>query len=354
MESFPRPIHMRWLRLILSSIAVCLIATTALAMPYVLRTAHAASPMHATSSCAQPPAGKDPDTFTDAQLTMYGLPPHQPKQPKAQWENVARHAKHRVCVSLPTAPVTTKLDDGDCSGCWAGYVSLDQSNPNVQGGGGTNTFAGAYGQWVVPCTNNLEIGSAVGEWVGMGGVFGSLVQVGVNAFTYQMTVWGGVTVAFPRYWAFYENTADPTNPHSIPLFSVNCGDTMEAMTYLLDYGFILDSTTGQYASESNGPAAENAHAECVVEDPTSYDSAGNKTHPDLMDFGALTFNECEAIDYNTSQWQRIDAFDPYETDCPTMYAQAPPPQYQRTLAEVLNGCSLTDIGGFTVRWDAPN
>src|SRR5215469_2786394 len=98
---FPHPRRMRRVLLILSVLAIGLVAATALVVPYVLHTAYAASPAHPASTCAQPPAGKDPATFTAAQLKTYGLPPPMTGRNQATWERFASHAKHRVCTPDP-------------------------------------------------------------------------------------------------------------------------------------------------------------------------------------------------------------------------------------------------------------
>jgi len=91
--------------------------------------------------CPSPLATFDPINATSAELQFYGLPfrPHGNAQALAQWTDMVRHAKHRVCGSTisgnayagskqsrPTSLQIGKIGNAFASpGIWAGVVATD-------------------------------------------------------------------------------------------------------------------------------------------------------------------------------------------------------------------------------------
>jgi hypothetical protein len=285
-QKFARILH---LRLVASVLAIGLVAVAALVVPYMVRAAHAAAPTHVASGCAQPPAGKDPSTFTGAQLRAYGLPPHQARQNQATWEALAKLVKQHVCTPTSQTKATNWPRNGYCTQCWGGIIASN------------DTFWSASATWTIPCVpwQNVNGGEWASMWVGFGGTKNNnLVQVGVEIKTAMGWVRNNgqwMWHPFPVYSAWFENVADPTDPNPIPsAMGVNCGDTIYAEVINQNIMYIMDETTGQSDEEQFGPAGDNSTAECIVEDP----AAGAVP---LMNFGKVLFSDCSADDLNVNQ-----------------------------------------------------
>jgi hypothetical protein len=268
-------------RIVAILLSTCVLLAGVIATVKVVPLADAAAtPTHVTSACAQPPAGKDPATFTDAQLKAYGLPPHLPKKAQSVWENIARHVKKHICVSLPKPNVHSKPAYDDCTYCWAGYQAQDANN-----------FFYTTAQWQVPCLQQAGEypDSIAGEWVGMGGQDnGSLVQTGVGESPIQF-VHQGIPITITVAWAWVENVGAYMNDAPINLFPVSCGDTMGAVVMEPNYMYIVDETSGLSASENFGPSADTTEAECIVENP-------NNGAQHFANVGTATFSSCYAGD----------------------------------------------------------
>ena len=340
---FPHPRRMRRVLLILSVLAIGLVAATALVVPYVLHTAYAASPAHPASTCAQPPAGKDPATFTAAQLKTYGLPPPMTGRNQATWERFASHAKHRVCTPDPSLHLPNASATAVCGSCWSGFGAHDENTIVGQCGCShpfTDTgFTSVATDFVVPCPNlsTLENGSGVAGWVGLGNV----VQTGIAIDTVSST---------PRYTAWVENTYYPPNRSLIPVFSVNCGDEIiaevfEAANSVRDGMAIEDLHTGQWYVNAFGPNPDPEDIECIVEDYLV-----RNQRPDLMNFGTWTFNSCTASDVFGQSGSVYQFWDRTTT------AGARQLEWNMTDSK---GVAMTytqgiDLNSFEVGWDAPN
>jgi hypothetical protein len=351
----PRSTHMRRLRLAISSITVCLIATTALAVPYVLHAAHAAAPTHAASACAQPPASKDPTTFTAAQMKMYGLPPVHPHHDKTPWATTLKQARHRVCPQLPTTSPTQKFipDDwhtsvktqsaakplavaGTCYySCVAGLMDP------VPDPGTSFTYVWSY--WQIPCASVIaSVPSSDSEWAGMGiPQTGGIPESGgnqVSAGVVEYTAYDDQTTPptpYPAYQAFVQNVGYTAYPWEWGLFGVNCGDWMYAEVDAPNFMYIWDTTSGAYNSEIYGPSADTSQLGCLIQDG-QYDF--------LMDFGSVTFNDCQTADTSgkfggLTQWGFT-----------TAGIRTTPSHYMANIVFPLNFSQ----GGFTVKWDAYN
>jgi len=307
----PQPVRKRRARLIFSVVVVCLMATAAFAVPYVMRTAHAASP---ANTCMQPPAGKDPAMFTSQQLKMYGIPQRPHGMDATQWRTLISHAKHRVCTPSPAtpgharpqspattpAPMPSQKTASDCDFCWSGYEAY-----------GTNyNFTDVWAFWQIPC---IPVNAPLGEdkydfatWVGLGGdrVFNpgsqGLPQVGVDAT--GSTIWGARGAAFTSasYEAFTDNPGAFMESQEDPIFPVSCNDWIMAEVTAPNTMWIWDFTNGQYWSNSYGPT-DTTTAECIVEE-----SQG--TPPAQLDFGSQSFSECVAYDANSGQSTGLDQF----------------------------------------------
>ncbi len=296
----PRPNRTRWLRLSISSIAVCLIAITALAVPHVIHSAHAASPTHATSSCAQPPAGKDLSAMSPQQLQGYGIPSTITKQ--ARWKTIAPHLKHRFCFPAHApAPAVQhgimqpqQFDEFDCSFlCVAGMEGDTPSTFPV-------TFA--HASWGVPCAFFRGGNTTLATWVGVGGLDSNtpMLRVGViqleNVFTIN-TPGGPVTEHQDITYAYFQDTADPSTAGIQPGFGVNCGDQMEAYVYLPSGElWAIDDNTNTYFDVFVNPNVDRTNVACNVEDPND----GAQPIPDFgidtgtSDTTTITFSDCEA------------------------------------------------------------
>jgi hypothetical protein len=307
---------------IASAVAVCLVAAAALIAPYVAHTAHAAAPK---ATCAQPPAGKDPTTFTKQQLQTYGLPLRLPHQDQATWANMIRHAKHRMCTPqsikplshllhhaptqgmTPATPATGESRFSFCDNCWAGYEAY----------GANYNFTNVWGTWQVPCVpTNAPLPTpdsgdtyAFGPWIGLGGdaIFdpnANLVQTGIGVHAQTSTIYGAHSVPIVQttytYQAWVENTGTYMAGQAFYYFNVNCGDWIMAEVQAPDTLWIGDFQNNGYTDVSYGPAAGTDEAECTIEEPT--EAVG------LLDFGTQTFTQCLAYDANSNTFGALNLF----------------------------------------------
>jgi hypothetical protein len=210
-------------------------------------------------------------------------------------------------------------------------------------------------------------------WVGLGGIsMPNLIQAGVRA-SRTILVYGNSVYQYTGYTAWIENLADASYPDERDVFGVACGDLMYAEVDAPNYMYIWDETSGQSFGDAYGPGAENQYAECMVEDPTTFDASGNPTHPDLMDFGKVAFSNCMAADPNT-----ISNPDPNTGSDQNLFAfgsATPQPAHQISSFTMLGAindsndilattftpnrfCYLDPVLGcgylFGVQWQAPN
>jgi hypothetical protein len=293
----PRPTRMHRLRLILSSIAVCLIATTALAVPYVLHTVHAASSTHVTSICAQPPAGKDLTTMSAQQLQDYGIPAHLTNRP--HWKTIASHLKHRFCFPAATPapavqhglmqPQLPSLIPPCPSPCMSGVQGTTSSRFPV-------TFI--HGSWGVPCNTAFSPtpNQLFDTWIGTGktGFQAPLMRVGVReqqTFIEVNTPGGPIPTYDPVAYMYYQDTADPSTAGIQPGFGVSCGDQVEAFAWISPRQsmelFAMDDTTGLFFDVFVNPNVDDSNVACAVQDP-------NDGILGLAFFDAITFSDCVA------------------------------------------------------------
>jgi hypothetical protein len=293
----PHPCRMRRLRLIFSMLVIGLVAATALVVPHVIHAAHAASPTHATSSCAQPPIGKDPTTFTNQQLKTYGLPSYLPGLSQAKWAKIVHHAKHRFCLP-PTMPApavqhglmrpqhATGVEpniDNIC--CYAGLEGDDASG-----------FISVDSSWVIPCTSGAP-NSTTYSWIGLGSYStnGPYLRVGVVMHQVYFTIptpYGPIVENYPIYSSYLQATGDPNNPGAQSVFDVACGDMVFGDVYTLApsqyWVFFVDDASGNYIDVTEDASVDTTGASCLV--GNDIDGSHN-----LFDFGTLTFTDCEGI-----------------------------------------------------------
>ncbi len=336
-----RHARLRHLRMLISVFVVSLVALAALVVPRVVHTAQAAAPKPA-NTCTQPPAGKDPTTFTTQQLKSYGLPPRLPNQNQTVWTNMLRHAKHRICApvaaglahpqrGVPAMPTSSHHYTGHCSFCWAGYET----------GNGQYNFAAVWGIWQIPCVlyttspPGPDANTIAGAWVGLG--YGNVVQTGYEADPIDYPYYGPFstplfTIVTATYRVWVENTGnvpDVTNYY----FNVNCGDQVLAEVEAPNVMYIGDLQTGNYTSQIYGPAAWTGSAECILEEPTQADG--------LLDFGTLTFSQCEAFDETSGTVGGINQFS----------AQADTMRDQAGNVMAYPGPLDTTNGDFSIYWN---
>jgi hypothetical protein len=310
------PARVRHLRLILSVLAIGLVAAAALLVPRVIQTAHAAP--KPTNTCAQPPAGKDPTTFTPQQLRSYGLPARLPHQDQALWAKMVRHATHRVCTPMSTRPAHAHFRtppnpsatpqagkmNSECDACWAGYEAYGM-NYNLNN---------VWGVWQVPCVPDnaslKEDGFSFSTWVGVGGDLDfnpnnlAFVQTGTEG-DYE-TIFGAHSVPLPSatYTAWVELLGQPFlgTEAAMTVFNISCNDwVMAEVDAVNNIVWIGDFNNSQYYSQTF-VAAATTEAECIVEQP-----GGNGVFG-LLDFGTQTFTQCLANDANSNTFGGINMF----------------------------------------------
>jgi hypothetical protein len=138
-----------------------------------------AGPAGTTVVFPQPPAGFDPETATDDELSVYGFPP-RPTDPNllGRWHedvgSVQEVAPPDACQAPeqvdPEPPVAGDLVT---SKHWAGFADL---NPK-----GNNQWAGIQGDYSQPNHTTTCPGGQEVSWIGLGGYgTGSLIQAGTG------------------------------------------------------------------------------------------------------------------------------------------------------------------------------
>jgi hypothetical protein len=225
-----RSARARRLRLVVSVLVIGLVATAALLVPHMIYTAQAAAPKN---TCAQPPTGKDPTTFTKQQLTLYGLPSRLPGQTQAEWASMVRHARHRFCFPPSAAsPVATQhglmqpLSARDLPSCQVScFAGLEGDSPNAP-------MISVASSWVVPCVSGVP-NSTAAIWIGLGALNGGgpFLRVGVIMHEVYFTIptpGGPITEDFPVYYSYFQDTGDPNNSDIQSGPAVNCGDKIDA------------------------------------------------------------------------------------------------------------------------------
>ncbi len=348
-----RSIRVRRWRLAVSVLAISLIAAAALIVPHVMYTAHAAAPKPA-NACMQPPTGKDPTTFTAAQLKQYGLPPRLPGQNQATWTSIVRHAQHRICAARPwnppkggqAAPVN-KQSAGSSRYAAIQMVPVAPSRfaSSVCGicyvamlGSTLPTDANyTYGAWLVPCISAPEGGSAFSQFVFLGNLGDEGMEAGIQVTTTVVTVNAGIfriPLTVPVYTAYVYSAGQMSS------FSVNCGDTIAGLDDPFSNEVLAaDLSSSSYTTLPADTSVVLNDGGCFVADP-------NDGAQDLMDFGTVTFSECGAAANNI--FAPIWNWGPLETGGIS--------DFTRFLANIVNPLpgTFTTTGQFSVQWFAAN
>lgn len=261
--TFVKTSLMRSVRLFLTS---CIIVLAFLLSPATIQSSFAATVGNSSTSCVQPPANMDPDTLTDAQIALYGLPPRHPGMNHAAWKALVLSVKQHYCSWTSTSNQNSYQP-------WGGNIA-DQ--------GGYN-FASVY--YNVPC---IASGSQTGDssfWVGIGGVNnGNVVHLVQTGTASQTSYFLGIQQY--SYYAWVENTAaSPSTEREV--FGVSCGDRMYAEVSGGNHMFVEDITSGASSGDmSFGPNADSSTAECIAENP-------NYGAQPLADFRSVAFSSCD-------------------------------------------------------------
>lgn len=136
--------------------------------------------------CLQPPANVDLTTLSDAQLALYGLPPHPRTADRlAWWQNTLRNTKHRACTATGSMRKYEIPQAGRMlSPQFAGYANSNIWAGVVDTGSG---YQAVSGNWDQPPIGTNGPSSAY-VWVGVGGAYGivpndgPLVQAGTDSY----------------------------------------------------------------------------------------------------------------------------------------------------------------------------
>jgi hypothetical protein len=309
-----KPARVQRLRLIVSVLAIGLVALAALLVPRVIQMAHAAP--KPANTCAQPPAGKDLTTMSSQQLKGYGLPPRLPGQSHAQWASMVRHARHRFCFPHSAAPsgsaqhaLMRPLSARDVPSCGTCFAGLEGDTSSGDG------MSEVYGNVVVPCPSGTGADGPVAAWVGLGspGGGGPFLRVGV-----ELTQSTG-SILIGRNWvtttqfltsAFIQDTSDPTNPGFQLGPTFDCGETVALQIYHSDNDptshqwnlYFFGETSGNYFNVQRTSSPDTSAAECMVEDPN------NGALP-MLDFGTINYTYCVATVFG-GEFQGLTRFSP--------------------------------------------
>lgn len=320
---------MRSLSATLTQIGVGIVVA-ALSIGFLAPATVAANPVNSSVSainaphgdpCISPPAGFNPLAASDTQLLSYGLPvrPSASSSLFDQWAMAVTHAKKRGCYQRATSAAQILPHKGSLNGTngydWSGWVAKNQ------------TYYAVSGQWTVPCINTSKSpsNSDVGDWVGVGGVNGSLLQTG--------TYWDRNL----RTWKlFYEEVGSgshtPNGPSEDSNATVSCGQTVFAeadygQTYVSQsYYFVEDATTGAYYTNHNYFTPAFGTAEWI-EEASRCNQFGDWRL--LANFGYVFWIYDEAgLSYSTEQpisyWPRVQWYSSADTNPNTITAAAGP------------------------------
>ena len=270
-----------------------------------------------------PPAGFNPLTATDAQLSAYGYPPRPVNSPDAlrRWSSMVSADKERINPILQSTnrrhgpmikapggtPITTQGQQNatanttpSTSTNWSGFA-------DVFSGQASQTFKSAnsyiYGQWMIPlvkqagCSGGWKYSSA---WVGFDGFNSNdVLQAGSDADAYC----SGSTTAtnydvwfewFPNYSTVIQNfTIVPGDVIAAEV--VYLGGSVQGGAYIVNY------RSGQSVSVAFNPPAGTVFtgnsAEWIVEAPTI--NGGQSLLPNYV---AVPWNYAYSYSSSTGQF----------------------------------------------------
>lgn len=185
------------------------------------------APKHVSPhNCPQLPAHFDFAHASHQELQYYHIPSPPATSDQhalAQWLKDVQGIKRIVClpetythpvmyqgkpiISAPAVNCPSAAPSGTkCSYNWNGYTVSN----------GTQGFNDAYGTWNVPCVTGSEAGTAVSNWVGLGGVQENLWQGGSS--------WD----KDDGYFLWYEAVGKHGTSGEQEIVSTHCGATIHA------------------------------------------------------------------------------------------------------------------------------
>jgi hypothetical protein len=221
--------------------------------------------------CIQPPQHLNLQTLSDAQLSLYGLPPRNIwESAPAFWSFQVAHYQHRTCGPAPAAldyrlrPAVTGYPQN-----WAGNWAY----------GNRGTYRQAWVTFTVPRVSGQVDLSSAGFWAGVGGqslVVGGtygLVQAGVVIQVKQSSS-GGVWLYNEAFWEFVSNGPGSNTAQPIAL-AIYPGDSIEVFVSSnfqndgYDYIQLCNNTRGTCSNPVYvyGDFSDSASGECIGEEP---------------------------------------------------------------------------------------
>ncbi len=225
-------------------------------------------PQAASAACPQPPQNVDLMTLSDAQLQLYGLPPHQVlNQDPKEWSYLLAHAHHRDCGSTPDSHKHTQLPHPRQSGI------INGTSPNWAGNvayGSRGTYREAAVDFYIPTLAPVVNDSWVSIWAGVGGD-------GTQTSPAKVVQAGVVSTFYPTYqvnegwWEVY-----PGYDEQIFLIDLHSGDHIHVYISSnlnndgYDYFFVQDITQNYYNTHQDTTSqdfSDSATGECIVERP---------------------------------------------------------------------------------------
>jgi hypothetical protein len=300
------------------------------------------------ANCLQPPANVNLLTLSDAQLVLYGLPPHAViNQNPAAWEAQLAHARHRICASSP-ATSGQQAGNGPASTQMANVTESKRYSPRWGGNGAygaRGTYHSVSAEFYVPSVqpSNLTQNSTVSFWVGLGG---DQAQAGKSSWE---LIQAGITIQIgpgennpttQSTLAFWENegTSGNTNPQTVNL-SIKTNDQIYSEVDSNfggsgdNYYYVGDNTNGKYLSHDFSTYfSDSATGECI----------GEVNSSNLADFGKEEFYGCTVLTNSTSN--TINNWNHY------YYV---PTTTGTSSGKALITCSSINSGGdFTLVWES--
>jgi hypothetical protein len=243
--------------------------------------------VYTVANCVQPPNNVDHATFTDAQLTTYGMPTRKAFPSTAVFAKTVRAMKHRDCQYTVGSAAE-------------GFGEVQKPNPNWAG---FDEYAGNWSRvlaewWLssIPVTdcNNSTLRGRAANWGGIGGVGSTyLVQSGTVAWCDDPNS-GNSNAIWYQMWV--ENRGDgnrsgPEYASSRP----STGDLMESIIgngSSCAYMAINDVTSGVYFPDAYGPCGQQNYFDCIEEN----DNYG------LAENVSVEYPLCEGYDVPQSKW----------------------------------------------------
>ncbi len=283
-------------------------------------------PVHHDANCASPDVeapGRDPATFSRAELAHFGLPTPEQVGSVTEWAHIVHQATHRGCgwayhyadgqpkVAGTNAVGTIYAGPNlyTVPGGWSGWVADAVANSELSPFGYSSCpqycghIVGTQGYWHAPSIQHYTAQADSEAWLGVGGTYGSNSQ---NCFVGSGTGHGliqtgtdlNIKFGLGGDFLWMENTGS-----GYP----SCGQRSMYNGCCLPYGpvaghliYALSTTTSNfiedqsvspyvYFSATESPSAVADSSECVAEWPVH---GGGQ--PVETDFGMVDFQFCRA------------------------------------------------------------